>query len=156
MQVLVILCVCRKCHLPPSSLHCRSYDTDYEPLYQARQGPVRCTGRKCPAPTRSTKTVHPGPEWCHSLGICWNNVDMPDGKRLRPPQDWGSSPFVQPPCSTALPQMHAPSSGCPSHPIAPSAEELALHLQRQHHKYKTGPGKTWEVFSNHVVSMGMV
>lgn len=125
------------CNLPPSSLHCRSCDTGCEPLYLAGLGPVPCTGRTCPAPPPSTRTVHPGPEWRHSSDACWNVVDTPGGKQLRPPRDWASSPLVQPPCSTALPQMHAPSAGCLSHPIAPSAEELALHLQREQHRQKT-------------------
>lgn len=128
---------CVICHLPPSYPHCRSYDKGCEPLYLAGRGPVPCTGKKCPVQPPSTKTVHPGPEWRHSLGICWIDLDMPGGKQLPLRQDWGWSPFVQPPCSTALPQTHAPSAGCLSHPTAPSAEELALHLQRSHHRHKT-------------------
>lgn len=131
-QISCILFVCMwDLYLPPSSLHCRSYDKDYKPLYQAGQGPVPCNGRKCPSPTRSTRTVRPGPVWCRSLGICWNNADRPGGKQPQCPQDWASSPSVQPPCSTALPQMHAPSSGCPSRPIAPTAKEPALALKRK-------------------------
>lgn len=115
-------------HLPPSYLRCRSYGKDCWLLCLASLAPVHHTERECPAPPPSTMTVHSGPDWCRSLGIYWNTVDKPAGKQRRPPQDWGSSPYALPPCSTALPQMSAPSAGCPSHPIAPSAEELASHL----------------------------
>lgn len=117
------------CQLPPSSLHCRSYDKGCEPLYLVGLGPLPCTGRRCLAPLPSTKTSHLSPERCHSLGICWNDVDMPDEKQCRPPHDWDSNPVVQPPCSIALPQKHAPSAVYLSRPIAPTAEEHALHLQ---------------------------
>ena len=56
--------------------------------------------------------------------------DMPEGKQPPLPQDWGSSPFAQPPCSTALRQRSAPSAACPSRPTAPTSEGHASHLHR--------------------------
>lgn len=122
------------CNLPPRFLQRRSYYRDSEPSYLSGPGFVPCTGKKCPAPNWSTKNVHSCPDWCHSLGICSNNVDRPAGKLLGPPQRWVSSPFVQPPDSTVLQQKSEPSAGCLLHPIVPSAVELALLLQRQNHK----------------------
>lgn len=118
-------------NLPPNSLRCRSYGRGYEPLYQAGQARALCTGRKYPSPGQSTRIVHPGPDWCHSWDMCWNNVDMPGGKQPQHLLDWASSLFVRPPCSTALPQRLAPLSGCPSRPITPSAKEPAFALKRR-------------------------
>lgn len=126
-HALHILLVCMSdLNLPPNSLPCRSYGRGYEPLYQAGQARALCTGRKYPSPGQSTRIVHPGPDWCRSWDMCWNNVDMPGGKQPQHLLDWASSLFVQPPCSTALPQRLAPLSGCPSRPITPSAKEPAF------------------------------
>lgn len=84
----------------------------------------------CLEPPPSTRTVRPGPGWRHSLGSSWSDADTPVGKRPPAPQDSGSSPFSQPPCSTALLQTGAPSAACPEHPIIPTSEEPALHLHR--------------------------
>lgn len=119
------------CDLPPRFLHCRNYDRDSEPSYPSGLGFVPCTEKKCPAPNRSTKSVHPCPDWCHSSGMCLNNVDTPAGKLLGSLQDWVSGPFVQPPDSTVLQQKSGPSAGCLWHPTAPSAVELAFLLERQ-------------------------